>query len=402
MKDIIEIISDLSKNMDMGITCLKLPLRCEKNCDYETCVKDTFHKLLVELEKPALQSSKEDIERICNTIIDAFKASSQGDTNICDDLMKKLLKDYLNDPFYVSELDKSYAFRGVACFENLQVEGHDNVYKQMQNDQLSFFRGRTVKLNYNEKIEHRREMVHLPYSMLDRTSDLRFSEKGRVGLYLGVTSWICAKECKWDSSAENLYVSGFHFNEKGKKLKILNLCAFQSLLNGIGNPYEDNTMHTKMLKIFPLIIATSVAIKDKDRDVKYEYLLSQSLMRVINQNGIDGIAYLSCQGEDDFDFPHAVCLAFPINDINEQKQYSKLCNCFDMTKPVKIKTTLDSKMEKKSYIVRNFPCYETTIEGIDSHENFTSKVYEKGKRIFYHDTMYSTIDEYIEWQLYSA
>lgn len=401
MEELEKIISDCAKDKDKGINGLTLPLTCEKNCDYEICVRDAFDKLLTELEKPALHFLQSDIARICNIIIDAFKAISQGDTKMCDDMMKELLNDYLDDPFYVSELDKSYAFRGTSCFENLQVEGYDKMYNQMKNDQLSFFRGRTIKSNNgNQNIEHRSEMVHLPYSMLDKSSNLRFSEKGRVGLYLGVTSWVCAKECRWDANTEDLYVSGFHFNEKGKKLKILNLCVSQSLINGISNPYEDNAMHMKMLRIFPLVIATSVAIKEKDRDIKYEYLLSQSLMRVINLKGIDGIAYLSRQGKDDFDFPHTVSLAFPINDINDQQQYGDLCNCFEMTEPVKIKATLASKTEKKSYILRNYPRYNT-INGIHKYENFSSKVYENEEMIFYQDTIYSTIDEYIEQQLYT-
>lgn len=399
LRDLKKIITSFSKNNERVINDIRLPLICEKNCNYITCVKNSFHRLLSELEKPALNSIKSDINEICDQILEAFEAILSANIEKCDQILKELLSKYMDDTFYVSELDKSYAFRGIAYMENLQIEGYDETYNQMKNGELSFFRGRTVKLN-NKNINHRSEMVHLPYSMIDKSQNMRFSEKGCAGLYLGVTSWVCAKECRWDSSAEDFYVSGCHFNEKGKKLKILNLCVSQALINGAGNFRKDNNIHKKMLKIFPLIIATSVTIGEKDRCIKYEYLLSQRLMHVINQKGIDGIAYLSCQENDEFDYPHGVCLAFPINDINEQKQYGDLCNCFEMTKPIKVKATLEKKTGKKSYILRNYPKYENFSE-ISKYENFSSKIYENGDKVSYQDTMYSNIDEYIEWQSYT-
>ena len=92
------------------------------------------------------------------------------------------------------------------------------------------------------------------------------------------------------NGSDNLYASVFVPNEKGKKFKILNLTISQALINGMGD--VDRKLQNSMLKIFPLVIATSFSIKNDER-IKYQYLISQILMKVANENGIDGIAYLS-------------------------------------------------------------------------------------------------------------
>ena len=74
---------------------------------------------------------------------------------------------------------------------------------------------------------------------------------------------------------------------------------------------------------------------EKEEEYKYHYLLSQSLMRVANKCGIDGIAYLSMQGEDEFQFPQGVNLAIPATDISENRRYSEKCEGFEISKPVK-------------------------------------------------------------------
>ena len=151
---------------------------------------------------------------------------------------------------------------------------------------------------------------------------MRFSSQGLPGLYLGVNTYTCSKECRWDKETEELYASVFIPNEKGEKYRILNLTIPSSAINGIYRKADPNDEKKKplwiaMLKIFPLVIAISFTV-EKEEEYKYHYLLSQSLMRVANKCGIDGIAYLSMQGEDEFQFPQGVNLAIPATDISEK------------------------------------------------------------------------------------
>ena len=86
-----------------------------------------------------------------------------------------------------------------------------------------------------------------------------------------------------------MFSSAFVPNASGKKLKILNLTISEALINGVmGKTKEDNCdndvrteLQGTMLKIFPLVIATSFEICEKDREIRYEYLISQALMKVI-------------------------------------------------------------------------------------------------------------------------
>lgn len=140
-------------------------------------------------------------------------------------------------------------------------------------------------------------------------------------MYLGTTTYICSKECKWNGT-DKLYASVFVPNSIGKKLKILNLTISQALINGVyNNIYCNHTIRRKiqnaMLKIFPLVIATSFSV-NSDEKVKYQYLLSQALMREANKNGIDGISYLSMKGENEFQYPQGVNLAIPAVDISKK------------------------------------------------------------------------------------
>ena len=84
-----------------------------------------------------------------------------------------------------------------------------------------------------------------------------------------------------------------------------------------------NELQLSMLKIFPPVIATSFTLENDGNDCKYHYLLSQSLMRVPNRHGIDGIAYLSTKVNNEFQFPQGVNLTIPATDISNNRIYSQ-------------------------------------------------------------------------------
>lgn len=183
--------------------------------------------------------------------------------------------------------------------------------------------------------------------------------KGKVCLYLGTTSCVCSKESRWNG-VDNLYLASFKFNEKGKKLKILNLVVTQSLLNGTipragCNSYCEK-LHDAMIRVFPLVIATMFTITSSDEErkkadgenaIKAEYLLSEVLMNVLSKSGIDGGAYLSTQSKDEFQYPQMVCLAILVNDVSKDEEYGELINDFEMTLPVLYNEFADDKIYKK-------------------------------------------------------
>lgn len=383
--------------LDNNINGFRLPLKVEKNTDYVSELKNIYSRYLKELDKPAFAYEDGllfEIRETCCGIVQCLDLLIEQKTDMAREKIKGIIKKYISDSFMVSSLDKSYSFRGVAPFEELQNTGYGNAYKTMNSQELTFFRVRTKKKDDNDDIFSKEHIVHLPYAMKDKANDMRFSRMGVPCLYLGVTSYVCCKECKWNPDIEDMFSAAFVPNEKGKNLSILNLTVSQALINGIFHRGVDaeggvrKELQMKMLKIFPLVIATSFSIKEEGRKIKYEYLISQILMEAIRELNIDGIAYLSMKGKDEFQYPHGVNLALPAWDICEETQYSKYCAMFNMTNPVQFHG--QTKWKTESYINA---VYKKKDEC--GQESFMAKKDVDGQDIFYGETKYGVFDNYL-------
>lgn len=405
--EINEICKRICEETDKNINGFMIPFEADNNEDYEKKLKDELEGFIKEIDRPAFRkegSLVDDVKVICKKVIEAFDAAKIGDIKKAEKIIEEILEEYKKFPFAVSELDKSYAFRGIAPFDDLQQKWvAKEEYETMMDGELNFFRARSMEKT--KTIQTEDAINYLSYSKSGLAKDLRFSSKGKVCLYLGTTSYVCCKECRWNGE-DNLYLASFKFNKKGKKLKILNLVVTQSLLNGTipmpGDTIYYRKLHNAMIRVFPLVIATMFTIKTSDEvrkksygeKNKYEYLLSQVLMNVLQKVEIDGVAYLSRQGKDDFQYPQMICLAIPINDISEDDEYGELINFFVMTPPVLYNGfSDDSTYERRSYINEKYPNYVDYSWG--QKENFNAKVEYNGEIVFYEDIPYSKFDDYL-------
>lgn len=301
--------------MDNNINGFSLPITVKTNYEYRSVLEKKLKAYAEYLKRPAFVYEDElcdSVEEECKLILEALDNLIVGKEYLGDGIISQMLELFKEDPFLIGELDKSYSFRGVAPFIELHVDGYEQEYGRMLDKELTFYRVRTKSKDDHEKIiSYVPDILHLPYKMKDKAGSMRFSSAGLPGLYLGTTTYICSKECNWNRESEDLYASVFIPNEEGKKLKILNLTISQALINGICNRYHDDSngrrrkLQISMLKIFPLVIATSFSVNSEEKS-KNQYLLSQALMRVASKSGIDGIAYLSMKGEDEFQYPQGV------------------------------------------------------------------------------------------------
>lgn len=405
--EINEIRKRICEENDKNINGFMIPFEADNNEDYEKKLKDKLDAFAKEIDRPAFRKEGalvDDVKFICKKVMDAFDASKIGDIAKAEKIVEEILEEYKSLSFAVTELDKSYAFRGIAPFDKLKQKWvPKEEYETMMDGELNFFRARPIEKP--KTIQEEDEINYLSYSKRGLAKDLRFSSKENVCLYLGTTSYVCSKESRWNGE-DNLYLASFKFNEKGKKLKILNLVVTQSLLNGTipmpGDTIYYRKLHNAMIRVFPLVIATMFTIKTSDEvrkksygeKNKYEYLLSQVLMNVLQKVGIDGVAYLSRQGKDDFQYPQMICLAIPINDISEDDEYGELINDFVMTPPVLYNGFSDDRTyEKRSYINENYSKYVDCSWG--EEENFNAKVEYNGEIVFYEDIPYSKFDDYL-------
>lgn len=386
--------------IDDNINGFSLPISVDTNCEYQKILKEKLNAYVEYLKKPAFVYEKglcEYVEKECALILEALDELICEKEDKAKDVLLQVLEMFKDEPFLLGELDKSYSFRGIAPFLDLHVEGNEQQYNKMQKKDLTFYRVRTKhKEEKGVVISDIKDMLHLPYNMREKASSMRFSAAGVPGLYLGCNTYTCSRECNWNCKEEELYASVFIPNSQGKKLSILNMTISQALINGIYSKSRDigdmrkKKIKMSMLKIFPLIIATSFSVKNKE-EIKYQYLISQALMRVVNEGGIDGIAYLSMKGEDEFQYPHGVNLAIPATDISEYNQYSEKCKGFIVSKPIMY--CGQECNENKSYINEVYAKKDS-----NGFELFTSKLDVDGEVKFYGETSYGKFDDYIVTQ----
>lgn len=408
-----EILSEISKEAEFIYDCCDnningfiLPISVKDNNEYVTVLEEKLTAFKEIINSKAAFRSESDlgkkVNRNCDLIILALQDLVSGEIKDADKKVQCLIENYIKNEFAVSELDKSYAFRGLAPYEDLHVTcGEKNSYKKMLEEKLSFFRARVV--DKGQKVCDVGDIISLPFSKRNLSKDLRFSVENEICLYLGVTSYVCSLECGYEiekNTEKDIYLSAFKFNSRGKKLKILNLVVSEPLINGIYQKNIDGSvkrnLQNTLIELFPLVVATSFTVEDKfEKRKKYEYLLSQSIIRVIKKLDMDGVAYLSRRGKNDFQYPHGVNLAIPMKDIGESKEYSDLYQYLSCTKPFLVSPISGKSFQcnglEKSYINE---CYLKYISN-GSIENPMAKVDYNGKSIFYGETPYSKIDDYL-------
>jgi len=387
-----------TKDLENNINNFKLPIVVAKDCNYIQELEKVLNEYYSHLSnksafknEPGLISViKDNIEKI----IKAVKSYFSGDLGKSKEYIKKILKQYKFDDihFFISELDKSYAFRGIAPFSDLHASNYDNKYKEMNEETLSFYRAR------KGNVEKRDEMLHVPFNRRSLIASQRFSIAGIPCIYLGTTSYVCWQELGKPANSD-FNVCSYRFNEKGRKLRILNLVISEALINGLSNRSCQNEqgiekkLQLEMLKIFPLVIATSFTVLEKERSFKSEYIIPQLIMCCLKELNIDGVAYLSKKGINDLQYPHGVNLAIPVFENSKDKKYGDICDKFDLSKPINYETFFNEKeldFGELSYINA---IYKQNSEG--NVENVISKVHYKGKDVFYGNIKFSDFDNYL-------
>lgn len=348
-----------------------LPIHITSSDEYDKTVKDEFEKYKEETNvSMSLTNDKkfiDELESIMDGILTAISAERIGDTEDARNKIKKIITKYIYDPFFISELDCSYAFRGAAPFDVLRDPGTN--YDQQAEYPLSFYRCR------RNKVENVGGMLNIPISERSKCRTNRFSLPGIPCLYLSTTTFCCWKEIDTPCSFSAI---GLSPNHSGKKLRVLNLAISQNLINGVESDSSAfmQDLGKKMRLLFPLVIATSIAADNADKCAYVsEYTISHLIMRCLKELYIDGVAYFSTKLQSNHSFPSGVNLAIPVFSESTNDGYGETCHCFDTTEPIYIdldkpeQTSLFS--EKHSYINQVFSKeYNQVLELPEIEKNF--------------------------------
>lgn len=374
-----------------------LPICIDKDCDYITNLYDKLNKYsdFTKTIKNIPRIAIENIENNCSLIKKSMELYYNADIDGAKKKIYEILKKYKDNSFIVSNLDKSYAFRGIAPFQDLHSEGYAEKYKQMNEYPLSFFKARTGETNFLRK-----DMLHIPFDKRGVISTQRFSIPGVPCIYLGTTSYVCWLEMGMPEDYK-FNVSSYNVPTK---LKILNLVISEGLINGhlthinmkkTENRENNIELLSTMLEIFPLICATSYSIKEGNRKFRSEYIISQLIMQCLNELGIDGVSYISKKAQNDYiAYPHCINLAIPIKyegDFvfdREVKKYGDLCGEIKLTKPINFSEYI--KIQKE-HIKPKSVSYINKIYT----EGYTSTIKLAGKNIEYWKSTFADFDNYL-------
>lgn len=127
--------------MDNNINGIRLPIYINTNEEYIEELENIYKKYLFEINKPAFAYEDglvSEVENTCESIIGIIKMLIKGDIFDAESQLKDMIEKFSVHPFFVNELDKSYSFRGIAPYIELQRNGHEDVYREMRNQELSF------------------------------------------------------------------------------------------------------------------------------------------------------------------------------------------------------------------------------------------------------------------------
>ena len=391
-------------NIDLTNFIMPIKLNYDREYYFELYERLNSYKEYIKSLNDISQSTIENVEDNINLIVESVEDYYNADIAEAKNKILNLLRKYTLDDFIISELDKSYAFRGLAPFSELLdevKEGYVNEYSEMNVYPLSFFKARLGNSAFEKK-----DMLHIPFCNRELVSTQRFSIPGVPCLYLGTTSYVCWLEM--DKPQDNVFnVSSFQL----PNLKILNLVIDYELINNqVKNliKFKDDRIKREenikllqsIIEIFPLVYATSFSINSKERKFKYEYIVSQLIMQCLSDLKINGIAYASKKVKKSTRaFPQCINLAISMkinkkfHFKNERDKYADICENISLTEPVNLSEFIKMGGNNKTHTVGTWT--KTFSYKFFSDNLPQCLIYLGSREIQYKYTDFANFDNYI-------
>ena len=347
----------------------KLPVTVEHDSEYVSRASYELERysdfVAANLNRDEFASMRRIVSDNTAMIKDSLKNYFAGKPNRAHSLIREYILKTCVSPFFIADINNNYAFRGNSPFVlRPSFYADDNYWKarydSMLEKELSFFRARIGDHSFK-----REDMLHIPFDKREIIKNQRFSFAGIPCMYLSATSWGCWIEMD-KPSQRKFNVSALRIPGN---LRVLNLCIQQNLINGMSAmpDKKDYREIISLLEIFPLVIATSFNVKDKNERVfKSEYVISQLIMQVCLELGLDGVAYLSRQTDDMIAYPYAVNLALLMTGETESKYWPRACEV-ELTEPVRFSEFM------------MLPENERNISGREEYKSFVNEFYAKGR-----------------------
>lgn len=312
-------------------------------------------------------------------------------------LLARIIEEDKETGFIKSDLDKNYCARMSANYPFLYNKTNDQLINRLLEHDLTFFRAR--KDYYFDY----KEMYHIPLDKRDLVGTERFSVPGIPCFYMGASIYDIWLEMGRPPYSD-FNVSAIKLTESGKKLQILNLTATPYLLLGVnnivGNVHEiekNISLVRALLRIYPLVIATSIRNKKPRGKFRTDYIVSHLIMMSIKDLGIDGVAYLSKRIEnfgEDYAMPQLVNIALPAFEESKiNSKYGTICEKIEITRAanyeefLSLESRVNQMVDKTSYFAKTF------IE--PGPHNGPNGIVVSGRYVDYHDTGFYRFENHV-------
>lgn len=258
--------------LENNVDTLRLPIHLDNDTDYIKEITERYDKIL------SAFSGTEAIEltKFTEQIIASVKAYYNSDTIESYDLVFQLMKELSTD---------SNAELCFSTFEKTKIPKNKSKHSQL-------FRAREGEPYIEYSAD---KMGYVPFEQRSKCAANRYSLAGIPCLYLGNTSYVCWLEMNCPSD-DRFCVSPYTIDDSLSFFNIaLPIEQLYSLLN------EDNIDRERfmfLMKIYLLEIATSVHIKQRNRQFNSEYIISQNIMRACKRLKVDGIIFYTTRASD--------------------------------------------------------------------------------------------------------
>lgn len=203
------------------------------------------------------------------------------------------------------------------CIEKMcEILSHESFCAYRVGKGSTWYRSRIVE--GRERVLKAKKMFHVPFELVRKIGNNRFSISGYPCLYLSNTIWACWEEMK-EPAMEDFCTS---LVKPTRDIELLDLRFPNTQYDQV---FED------VLYTLPLIIACSVEVEYPDDPFKPEYVMPQIVMlALVNHERFEGCSFTSTKKIDNFDWPDdLLCnIAMPVKCVNESGLCPKLSDSF--------------------------------------------------------------------------
>ncbi|GGI98422.1 RES domain-containing protein [Paenibacillus hunanensis] len=368
---------------------LILPILVHKDCEYRKDLNKKLKKYIEMLENMQFISKDLliEIKDINRTILSAVDNYYNAEVFMAQKGISDLLNKFKEYELLVSNLDNCFAFKSMVPYLNSKIITKKERV-EVKSKPLNFYRARIAANPGKRFID--KEMLHIPFNNRGIIQTQRFSIAGVPCMYFGVSSYVCWTELGMPSN-ELFNVSSYRI--KGV-LKILDLTFGWSLVKIVIEEYEslenpEDLIHA-LLKIWPLICATSYKVEEENRSFKSEYIISQLITSSLSKIGIDGIAYISKQSAVDYEaYPVSVNLAIPMRTNNNNDIISDFCNNIKISPVVNFEefNKLKSRHQKSSE--------QSSLIYFHKYHRTPINITMAAQKVIYDDSKFGEFDNYL-------